>query len=56
MFSADAVHWMHKVALLAEGVGRNIDQMLREYKDQTSPSSRRAWVEISSHRRSAALR
>ena len=34
------------VALLAEGVGRNIQRLAALYGWSTSPSSRRAWVEI----------
>ena len=34
------------VALLAEGVGRNLAADLRHLHDLLSPSSRRAWVEI----------
>ena len=35
------------VALLAEGVDRNFDDLRTEIKRQGSPSSRRAWIEIS---------
>ena len=34
------------VALLAEGVGRNTDRCPQAGLAQSSPSSRRAWVEI----------
>ena len=34
------------VALLAEGVDRNILNPLGYYMDYASPSSRRAWIEI----------
>ena len=37
------------VALLAEGVGRNKDEKGNTVPVKMSPSSRRAWVEISSH-------
>ena len=36
------------VALLAEGVGRNMTKERAEVDCEESPSSRRAWVEISS--------
>ena len=35
------------VALLAEGVDRNLDKFPEEEQEETSPSSRRAWIEIS---------
>ncbi len=34
------------VALLAEGVDRNIPKQLLEAEANGSPSSRRAWIEI----------
>ena len=34
------------VALLAEGVGRNTAEWRRPFGSSSSPSSRRAWVEI----------
>ena len=34
------------VALLAEGVDRNIDKIHRGLNNMASPSSRRAWIEI----------
>ena len=34
------------VALLAEGVDRNNSVLLSTVKNQSSPSSRRAWIEI----------
>ena len=34
------------VALLAEGVDRNIDAAIKEMDEVASPSSRRAWIEI----------
>ena len=34
------------VALLAEGVDRNIDDYLYSVLDILSPSSRRAWIEM----------
>ena len=34
------------VALLAEGVDRNIQDLVFNNGDKTSPSSRRAWIEI----------
>ena len=37
-----------RVALLAEGVDRNIPKQLLEAEASGSPSSRRAWIEISS--------
>ena len=36
------------VALLAEGVDRNYYRELGLYAEDPSPSSRRAWIEISS--------
>ena len=39
------------VALLAEGVGRNIKTTWISWNSLKSPSSRRAWVEISRGRR-----
>ena len=39
---------MYCVALLAEGVDRNIMGLAVVRTDQTSPSSRRAWIEITS--------
>ena len=35
------------VALLAEGVDRNLSSALDEIDQRESPSSRRAWIEIS---------
>ena len=35
-----------QVALLTEGVDRNIDDYLYTILDILSPSSRRAWIEI----------
>ena len=35
------------VALLAEGVDRNIDNLGSIFDSSVSPSSRRAWIEIS---------
>ena len=35
-----------KVALLAEGVDRNLDEMVEPLQKEVSPSSRRAWIEI----------
>ena len=45
-----AAPWCGKiqVALLAEGVDRNDFDTLVEELDATSPSSRRAWIEMSS--------
>ena len=37
------------VALLAEGVDRNMFVLLRSYRGPASPSSRRAWIEIFSY-------
>ena len=37
-----------RVALLAEGVDRNFDQIIYNVDGEMSPSSRRAWIEISS--------
>ena len=34
------------VALLAEGVDRNVDELGTIWKYTESPSSRRAWIEI----------
>ena len=34
------------VALLAEGVDRNADRVAPEGREQVSPSSQRAWIEI----------
>ena len=34
------------VALLAEGVDRNIDNGVKQLYNVESPSSRRAWIEI----------
>ena len=34
------------VALLAEGVDRNFDQIIYNVDGEMSPSSRRAWIEI----------
>ena len=34
------------VALLAEGVDRNLDEMVEPLQKEVSPSSRRAWIEI----------
>ena len=34
------------VALLAEGVDRNFDYIIPHFWDLSSPSSRRAWIEI----------
>ena len=39
-----------RVALLAEGVDRNNDIGRSEWKTKTSPSSRRAWIEITMSR------
>ena len=36
----------NKVALLTEGVDRNFEVSEKEHKASTSPSSRRAWIEI----------
>ena len=36
------------VALLAEGVDRNMDSQKDVWGDFVSPSSRRAWIEINS--------
>ena len=35
-----------EVALLAEGVDRNHDALTNGYSQPLSPSSRRAWIEI----------
>ena len=35
-----------EVALLAEGVDRNMDDNVPEERELASPSSRRAWIEI----------
>ena len=35
-----------KVALLAEGVDRNIGGLVNWPSEETSPSSRRAWIEM----------
>ena len=40
-----------RVALLAEGVDRNIDELVDDAEETVSPSSRRAWIEI--HREDA---
>ena len=40
---------MTTVALLAEGVDRNRDQNVDNPAINRSPSSRRAWIEISNH-------
>ena len=34
------------VALLAEGVDRNLDEMVEPLQKEVSPSSRRAWIEM----------
>ena len=50
MLFADAVHWEHKeVALLAEGVDRNLMGLKAGNPVQMSPSSRRAWIEIDTY-------
>ena len=36
-----------RVALLAEGVDRNVPNRLYKYREVRSPSSRRAWIEMS---------
>ena len=41
------------VALLAEGVDRNIHRQLATGRPLQSPSSRRAWIEITSETKSA---
>ena len=38
-----------RVALLAEGVDRNVSLMLSDQAPVGSPSSRRAWIEITTH-------
>ena len=43
----DATDGKKLVALLAEGVDRNFNGLLSEKLVLTSPSSRRAWIEIS---------
>ena len=42
----DGSAMIHTVALLAEGVDRNCRGYLPSAEDSTSPSSRRAWIEI----------
>ena len=37
---------LDRVALLAEGVDRNIDKPIQVAQSILSPSSRRAWIEI----------
>ena len=49
MISSLAASGSKSVALLAEGVDRNQNIGLIFVKKNTSPSSRRAWIEISSH-------
>ena len=46
MENAVATYPMRLVALLAEGVGRNIPQGKTDVAHLLSPSSRRAWVEM----------
>ena len=41
-----SLHWHSVVALLAEGVDRNISRASNPPSAVTSPSSRRAWIEI----------
>ena len=43
-----AVRASRMVALLAEGVDRNIKPLMKLDPQRTSPSSRRAWIEIAS--------
>ena len=46
MQTEEQAHRAAAVALLAEGVDRNIDEHLVSILDILSPSSRRAWIEI----------
>ena len=48
------IHYDNKVALLAEGVDRNYEEVNFSEYDTKSPSSRRAWIEISSAKPSVA--
>ena len=43
---SDALHAVRNVALLAEGVDRNLTVMKTATAVLVSPSSRRAWIEI----------
>ena len=45
----EAAGYADMVALLAEGVDRNIQAAAIVYKILGSPSSRRAWIEIEGH-------
>ena len=42
----DGTHRSKCVALLAEGVDRNVPHQTRGQRVKESPSSRRAWIEI----------
>ena len=44
------------VALLAEGVGRNFSMPLQDGRAAMSPSSRRAWIEMSNVRLAALVK
>ena len=52
MYSASFAFPVRGVALLAEGVDRNRDENLQQPVTMRSPSSRRAWIEITISRRS----
>ena len=47
MIPAASANSQPLVALLAEGVDRNRLHYICTMEDETSPSSRRAWIEIS---------
>ena len=47
--------WTAGVALLAEGVDRNMSAEISRANQQASPSSRRAWIEIDAGESGAAL-
>ena len=49
IFAATEVQTLQKVALLAEGVDRNKAFMDKYNRENKSPSSRRAWIEIHRH-------
>ena len=46
MLLATKTTWRDKVALLAEGVDRNMTNDQMAEAKEASPSSRRAWIEI----------
>ena len=46
MKAYEDVYMMKAVALHPEGVDRNLNKMLEELEKMQSPSTRRAWIEI----------